>query len=68
MFPAMLEARWNETCPHCNRVGMTVYGRIGSDGFGCAACLGEFFEQLHPTRRPYRMSFWGDVKSLFGRQ
>lgn len=54
------------TCPYCKRTDMTVYLR-DMRAIGCAACLGEFFEALRPTQRPWAMTFWDDLKSLFRR-
>jgi hypothetical protein len=51
-------------CSNCRRSGTTVY-TLNGVSFGCAACLGKFFEKLDPTRRPWRMTFWDDMKSLF---
>jgi hypothetical protein len=52
-------------CPFCLRRDMTVYTR-DEKPFGCSGCLGQFFQSLSPIQRPWPMSFWDDIKSLFG--
>lgn len=55
----------SDPCGHCGSKGCAVYAR-GDVRFGCAKCVGEFLEQLPPAWRPWRMTFWDDVKQLFG--
>ena len=55
-----------DQCQYCSRAGMTIYTRDNVP-FGCTACLSAFFDSLPPTKRPWRMSAWDDLKSLFRR-
>lgn len=54
----------NVQCVHCGANGCAIYSRADT-AFGCAKCLGEFFSQVPPAWRPWRMTFWDDVKTLF---
>lgn len=63
----ILKAIGPEKCQDCGRQGMTVYTKDGVP-FGCTGCLSEFFGNLDPIKRPWRMSMWDDMKSLFRRK